>query len=173
MNRHAKPLLFFDERRFREDLNNCNPIPVFKNAIAAANSHFNARFYEGEQTANLIAERAGFMDLILRHAWAQFDWGKNICLIAVGGYGRGELHPQSDIDLMLLIRRGNPRRHQRSIEGFLTFLWDIQLKIGHSVRSISECVAEARFDITIATNLMETRTIAGDCLLYTSDAADE
>ncbi len=162
MNRQAKPLLFFDERRFREDLTNRNPIHVFKNAIAAANSHFNARFHEGEQTANLIAERASFMDLILRHAWAQFDWGKNICLIAVGGYGRGELHPQSDIDLMLLIRRGNPRRHQPSIEGFLTFLWDIQLKIGHSVRSLSECVAEAKFDITIATNLMETRTIAGD-----------
>ncbi|HEB29121.1 MAG TPA: [protein-PII] uridylyltransferase [Porticoccus sp.] len=157
-----KPLLFFDERRFLEDLNTKNPIEVFKNAIEAANAHLNARFHEGEQTSTLIFERASFMDLILRHAWDRFEWSKNISLLAVGGYGRGELHPQSDIDLMLLIRRGSPTRYQKSIEGFLTFLWDIQLKIGQSVRSLSQCVDEAKIDITVATNLMETRTISGD-----------
>ncbi|WP_461516462.1 [protein-PII] uridylyltransferase [Porticoccus sp.] len=162
INEEAKPLLFFDERRFREDLATRNPIHVFKNAIGAANLHFNARFHEGEQTANIIHDRALFMDMMLRHAWNRFSWSKNICLLAVGGYGRGELHPQSDIDLMLLIRWGNPRRHQKNIEAFLTFLWDIQLKIGHSVRTLSQCVAEAKIDITVVTNLMETRTIAGD-----------
>jgi [protein-PII] uridylyltransferase len=158
----SKPLFFFDERRFLEDLETQDPIDVFKNAIEAANANLNDRFREGEQTRTLIFERASFMDLILRHAWQQFEWSPHICLLAVGGYGRGELHPQSDIDLMLLIRRGSPKRYQKSIEGFLTFLWDIQLKIGHSVRSLSQSVDEARIDITVATNLMETRTIAGD-----------
>jgi [protein-PII] uridylyltransferase len=157
-----KPLLFFDEQRFVKDLSTNNPIKVFKNAIAAANVHLNSRFHEGEQTWNLLVERASFMDLILRHAWNQFEWDKGISLLAVGGYGRCELHPQSDIDLMLLIRRGSPRRYQQRIEGFLTFLWDIQLKIGHSVRSLSQCVDEARGDITVATNLTETRTIWGE-----------
>ena len=162
MDEQSKTLLFFDERRFLEDVATRNPIEVFKNALEAANLHFNARFHEGEQTATLIHERAIFMDTILRHAWNRFSWSKNICLLAVGGYGRGELHPQSDIDIMILIRWGNPRRHQKNIEGFLTFLWDIQLKIGHSVRTMSQCVAEAKGDITVATNLMETRTIAGN-----------
>ena len=162
MDEQSKTLLFFDERRFLEDVATRNPIEVFKNALEAANLHFNARFHEGEQTATLIHERAIFMDTILRHAWNRFCWSKNICLLAVGGYGRGELHPQSDIDIMILIRWGNPRRHQKNIEGFLTFLWDIQLKIGHSVRTMSQCVAEAKGDITVATNLMETRTIAGN-----------
>lgn len=157
-----KTLLFFDERRFLKDLETENPIKVFKNAIEAANSHLNSRFHEGEQTWNLLVERSEFIDLILRHAWKQFKWDKSIALLAVGGYGRGELHPESDIDLMLLIRRGAPKRYQPSIEGFLTFLWDIQLKIGHSVRSLSQCVDEARADITVATNLIETRTISGD-----------
>jgi [protein-PII] uridylyltransferase len=157
-----KSLTFFDEQRFLHDLTTNNPITVFKNAIEAANTHLNSRFHDGEQTWNLLVERAFFMDLMLRHAWNQFEWDKNIALLAVGGYGRGELHPQSDIDLMLLIRRGSPRRYQQRIEGFLTFLWDIQLKIGHSVRSLSQCVNEARSDITVATNLMETRTIWGD-----------
>jgi len=157
-----KHLLFFDEQRFLKDLETNNPIKVFKNAIEAANTHLNSRFHEGEQTWNLLVERSAFIDVILRHAWNQFEWDKHICLLAVGGYGRGELHPQSDIDLMLLIRRGNPKRYQPCIEGFLTFLWDIQLKIGHSVRSLSQCVDEARADITVATNLTETRTIWGD-----------
>ena len=157
-----KPLLFFDERRFLDDLNTQDPIEVFRNAIEAANAHLNGRFHEGEQTSTLLFERAAFIDLILHHVWTRFEWSKHISLLAVGGYGRGELHPQSDIDLMLLIRRGSPTRYQKSIEGFLTFLWDIQLKIGQSARSLAQCVDEARTDITVATNLMETRTIAGD-----------
>ena len=162
----AQAPLFFDERRFVEALNAATKpaetIQIFKDAICAANVHFNDRFLEGEESDKLISERSRFMDHILRHAWNQYDWDKNVALLAVGGYGRGELHPQSDIDLMLLVRRGSPQRYQQSIEAFLTFLWDIQLKIGHSVRSLSQCVEEAKADITVATNLMETRIIAGD-----------
>ena len=72
------------------------------------------------------------------------------------------MHPHSDIDLLILMRVDHSSRHKKSIEQFLTFLWDIQLKIGHSVRSLAQCVSEAKRDITIATNLMETRLICGD-----------
>lgn len=162
MNEADPLLLFFDENRFLADLSSGNPIKVFKNAIVAANQHFDTRFYEGEHIDNLIHERARFIDRILRHAWRQFEWDRNISLLAVGGYGRGELHPYSDIDLLILMRRNSHKRYQKNIECFLTFLWDIQLKIGHSVRSLSQCVDEAKRDITVATTLMENRLIDGD-----------
>ena len=154
--------LFFDQKRFFEDLENGNPIEVFRNALSAARDHFNNRFYEGEEVHRLVNEQSRFADIILRHAWERFEWDKDISLIAVGGYGRGELHPHSDIDLLILMRQNKPEKYRASIEQFLTFLWDIQLKIGHSTRSIKQCVVEAKSDITVATNLMETRLLSGD-----------
>ncbi len=161
---HPKTYLvpaFFDEKRFVVDIESGEPIEVFRAALGCANDHFNKRFNEGENVHQLVNERAHFADLILRHAWNRFEWDADISLIAVGGYGRGELHPHSDIDLLILMRHDKPARYRQSIEDFLTFLWDIQLKIGHSTRSVSQCVDEARGDITVATNLMETRLLAG------------
>ena len=109
----------------------------------------------------MVNESARFADLMLSYAWDRFPWDKDISLIAVGGYGRGELHPHSDIDLLILMRRNQPQKYRASIEQFLAFLWDIKLTIGHSVRSLSQCVDEAKRDITIATNIMETRLICG------------
>ncbi|MFT6300551.1 MAG: [protein-PII] uridylyltransferase, partial [Saprospiraceae bacterium] len=152
----------FDEKQFASELSKKNHIEVFKNAINATNKNFDLRFHQGEQTSILLAERASFIDLILRYAWNKFYWDKKISLLAVGGYGRGELHPQSDIDLMLLIRSRELNRYRENIENFLAFLWDIQLQIGHSVRSVSQCVKAAKNDLTVATNLMETRTICGE-----------
>ena len=154
--------LFFDQKRFVQDIANGDAIEVFRNALAASSNHFNNRFHEGEEVHTLVNESARFADLILHYAWQQFEWDKDISLIAVGGYGRGELHPHSDIDLLILMRRDRPQKYRQNIEQFLTFLWDIQLKIGHSVRSLSQCVDEAKADITVATNLMETRLICGN-----------
>jgi len=154
--------LFFDQKRFLDDVENGDPIEAFRNALSAAQDHFNNRFHEGEEVHHLVNEQSQFADVILRHAWQRFEWDGDISLIAVGGYGRGELHPHSDIDLLILMRRNKPEKYRTSIEQFLTFLWDIQLKIGHSTRSLSQCVEEARGDITVATNLMETRLLCGD-----------
>lgn len=154
--------LFFDQKRFVKDIAQGDAISIFRNALAAAQNHFNNRFYEGEEVHTLVNESARFADLILHYAWNRFEWDSDISLIAVGGYGRGELHPHSDIDLLILMRRNRPQKYRQNIEQFLTFLWDIQLKIGHSVRSQSQCVDEAKADITIATNLMETRLICGN-----------
>ena len=154
--------LFFDQKRFVKDIAEGDAISIFRNALSAAQNHFNNRFHEGEEVHTLVNESARFADLILQYAWNQFEWDKDISLIAVGGYGRGELHPHSDIDLLILMRRDRPQKYRQNIEQFLTFLWDIQLKIGHSVRSLSQCVDEAKGDITIATNLMETRLVCGN-----------
>jgi len=154
--------IFFDQKRFVVDLESQNPIKVFKNALNAAKNHFDNRFLEGEDARSLVCEASQFADVLLWYAWNQYEWDEDISLIAVGGYGRGELHPHSDIDLLILMRKDFSKKYRERIEMFITFLWDIQLKIGHSVRSISQCVDEAKADISVATNLMETRLVCGN-----------
>lgn len=157
--------IFFDQKRFIQDLQTSDPRSVFRDALKAAKNHFDNRFLEGGEARSLVHEAAQFADVILHFAWSQHQWDDNICLIAVGGYGRGELHPHSDIDLLILMKTDQADLYRDRIEKFLAFLWDIQLKIGHSVRSLSQCVDEAKADITIATNLMETRLICGNAQL--------
>ncbi len=161
-----RPLFFFDQARFRRDLTQAGTrtIPIFKNAINAASVHLDSRFDEGEEISALIYDRALFIDCILHYAWHQFSWTEHSSLIAVGGYGRGELHPKSDIDLLLLLKE-EQAEDLESAQGLLTLLWDIGLDIGHSVRTIDQCVEIAKQDITVATNVMECRTIAGNSQL--------
>lgn len=154
--------IFFNQHRFRQDLAARPPIPVFKAAIAGVNTHFDRRFEEGEDIRFLISERATFVDLILHYAWHQFDWDEDICLIAVGGYGRGELHPHSDIDILILLDNSAEDRYRDEIQRLITLLWDIGLEISSSVRTVEQCVQIAAKDITVATNLMEARRLAGN-----------
>jgi len=157
--------LFFDERHFLKKLETEKPVTVFRDAIAAINTQFDNRFHEGENIRHLVNDRAGFIDRLLHHAWHRFQWSKDIALIAVGGYGRYELHPHSDIDLLILCHDELSDSDKKSVESFITFLWDLQLRIGHSVRTIQECINVARDDITIATNLLECRTLEGNIVL--------
>jgi [protein-PII] uridylyltransferase len=145
-------------------------IPVFKSALTDGQALLTQRFQNGESVDNLVAERARFMDGILRLAWHRYNWHQRnkgwrkarISLLAVGGYGRGELLPHSDIDLLILLERNNHRLHRDNIQSFTTLLWDIGLEVGHSVRSIGECRDQAKFDVTVVTAMMEARTILGD-----------
>lgn len=112
----------------------------------------------------LVSARAALVDTALIAAWRLFslDQHDSSALIAVGGYGRVELHPHSDVDLMVLSAQKPDADASRKIEKFIAFLWDIGLEIGHSVRTLDECVALAKEDITIVTNIMESRTLIGD-----------
>ncbi|KAA0693127.1 [protein-PII] uridylyltransferase [Halopseudomonas laoshanensis] len=155
----------FDPGQFQAELAlKSSPVAAFKKAIRQADSVLRARFEGGRNIHKLIHDRAWFTDQILCKAWsiqASTD-AADIALLAVGGYGRGELHPHSDIDLLILLRDSDQDAHNGSIEQFLMLLWDIGLEVGQSVRSISECQEEARADITVITNLMESRTLSGD-----------
>lgn len=112
---------------------------------------------------DLLISRAAFVDAILCKLWCQHHLDEfQISLVAVGGYGRGELHPYSDVDILLLIQDDIEPELEEGISQFITQLWDIKLDIGHSVRSVKECLEQANKDITIATNLMEMRQIAGN-----------
>ena len=108
-------------------------------------------------------------DSILLAMWRQhFDPNslQHMALIAVGGYGRGELHPHSDIDIMVLLRDGEGRPLNEKISSFITLLWDLGLDIGHSVRTVEECIVESQQDVTVTTNLMEARLLDGNRVLY-------
>lgn len=121
------------------------------------------QFLAGLPVGELVAARSQFIDELLTLGWQQFhlDEQAGLSLVAVGGYGRGELHPHSDIDILILSPSLISSDVGEQVSQFLTLLWDLKLEVGHAVRSITECVAQGKQDITIATNLMESRLITG------------
>ncbi len=92
--------------------------------------------------------------------------GEQFDIVATGGYGRGELAPGSDIDLLFLLPYKRTGRIEQIVESMLYVLWDLGLKVGHAVRSVSDCIRQARADITICTNLLESRPLWGDERLF-------
>ncbi len=125
-------------------------------------------FREGMPIEDLILGHARRIDELLKLIWAQHGLADDarLCLVAVGGYGRGELHPASDIDIQIIAEGDTDRELYERISHFVTFLWDIGIEVGHSVRSIDDCTREARDDITVATNLIEARYLAGELTLF-------
>ncbi|MDA1108176.1 MAG: [protein-PII] uridylyltransferase [Proteobacteria bacterium] len=117
---------------------------------------------------HLIHARAAFIDRLLLHAWTSLMPADSepAGLIAVGGYGRGELHPGSDIDLLILLDRAPLESICGGIEQFIQLMWDTGLAVAHSVRTVAECAHEAAQDVTIMTNLMEARLLAGPPRLF-------
>ncbi|WP_290525346.1 [protein-PII] uridylyltransferase [Alcanivorax sp.] len=120
--------------------------------------------FETADITDLVHARAELVDQVMIAAWSLFGLAEHndAALVAVGGYGRGELHPCSDVDLLMLIADSSNNSLFDSLERFVAFLWDIGLEIGHAVRTLDQCVELAREDITVATNIMEARTLAGD-----------
>jgi len=145
------------------------PLPLLKAALADFRAHQHTAFDNGTSVAELITARAAFIDHILALCWQRFNWDENlsslrksrISLVAVGGYGRGELLPNSDIDLLILIERANAQHHSSNIQSFLALLWDIGLEVGHSVRSVKESLHQATHDVTVMTALLDARAICG------------
>ncbi|WP_328824564.1 [protein-PII] uridylyltransferase [Thalassotalea algicola] len=114
----------------------------------------------------IIQARAYYVDLLLSKLWTQHQLDEyQVSLLAVGGYGRGELHPQSDVDILLLTQKQTTTELEEKIGAFITQLWDVKLDIGHSVRDIQECLKQAVNDVTVATNLMEMRLVCGNKIL--------
>ena len=123
--------------------------------------------FEATDITELVQARATMVDQVMIAAWSLFGLAErdDVALVAVGGYGRGELHPCSDVDLLVLLADTPEQALCDSLERFVAFLWDMGLEIGHAVRTLNECVDLAREDITVATNIMEARTLAGNDIL--------
>lgn len=158
-----------DEAVIQQQLAEGEPLlSVFKQHLNTAKEQLDIRFKANDSIHAIVAGRAQVVDTLLDIAWQQFNWPDQdqITLAAVGGYGRGELHPYSDIDVLILIddaqsSESNQTKLEEEIGRFITFLWDTGLEIGHSVRTVSQCAEEAEKDITVITNLIESRALAG------------
>jgi [protein-PII] uridylyltransferase len=141
---------------------------VFRQVLDRGTELLQERFAADEAIEDLVRDRARLVDITLRAAWIRHagKFADDLALVAVGGYGRGELHPSSDIDVMVLLPKSDSADWQSDIEKFLTFLWDIGLEVGHSVRSIDDCQRESLADISVATTLFEARLLAGPESLF-------
>ncbi len=122
-----------------------------------------ARFLSGDSVYQLVTDRAHFVDQLLIHLWFKHDLDTipDLALVAVGGYGRGELHPYSDVDILILSTRTVAAKAGDKISTFIATLWDIRLEIGQSVRTVGECIKLGKGDQTIGTNLTESRLLCG------------
>ncbi|MBF0751733.1 MULTISPECIES: bifunctional uridylyltransferase/uridylyl-removing protein GlnD [unclassified Pasteurella] len=112
----------------------------------------------------LIENRTDFYDALLQRLWTQIGLDKQpqLSLIAVGGYGRREMFPLSDLDFLILTAQIMSVEIEEKVVQFVQFLWDCGFEVGHSVRTLAQCESEGREDITIATNLFEARFLAGN-----------
>jgi [protein-PII] uridylyltransferase len=145
-----------------------NQLSDFKACLQAGATTLAERFAAHEPIDTLVRVRADFIDRVLTRAWERhMPADAEAALIAVGGYGRGELHPASDVDVLILTR-DDPAALAEHLEALVMFLWDIGLEIGHSVRTLAQTVEEAEADVSVVTNLMESRLLAGDASLFSA-----
>jgi [protein-PII] uridylyltransferase len=140
---------------------------VCRTLIQQAQDELRERFLAEENIEVLVRARAQFVDALLRAMWQQLlqpELAAKLALAAVGGYGRGELHPQSDVDILILTPAAEPlaAAERAQLEQLITFLWDMGLEVGHSVRTAAECAEESAADVGVMTTLLEARQLAGD-----------
>ena len=123
-------------------------------------------FSVSENPKRLIDQHRRFVDEMLKSCWQACQIDHSISLIAVGGYGRGDLYPYSDIDLLILLPEENSTSLNQQVENIVGLFWDMGLAIGHSVRTLPECLEEASKDITVQTTLIEARYLSGNKPLF-------
>ena len=147
-------------------------LPLPDNTAALRKSLSNDRlaleqsFLKNCKAGYLLGAHSRLIDRYLHHVWRLLSMPEHIALIAVGGYGRGELYPKSDIDLLILLKADKPDEAlQQKLHQLVSMLWDIGLEVGHSIRTVAQCLGESA-DITVQTNLLEARLITGDARLF-------
>ncbi len=179
MLRHREKVLAHAEQQLRSQgqLNSAELLSLYKKFLKIENHRIRLKHHSGGGGREICAQRASLVDIVLRHlldaAVESSANGKKLpklALVAIGGYGRGELNPFSDVDIMFLhddsTKTLDPRLND-IVQQILYMLWDVGFKVGHSTRSISGAVKQANEDMLSKTALLESRLIAGDEELFT------
>ena len=136
-----------------------------RQSLRAARLFLQQDYERHAQPARLLRAHAKLVDEHLRAAWQLLAMPQNLTLVGVGGYGRSELYPKSDIDLLILLPEEPDPALQQHLQELVGLLWDIGLEVGHSIRTVAQCVEES-VDITVQTNLLEARLIIGAPQLF-------
>jgi len=136
-----------------------------RDSLRAARLAVQQEYLEHGKPERLLRSHARLVDTHLRDAWQMLSMPAELALVAVGGYGREELYPKSDIDLLILLPQQPDAALQQSLQEMVGVFWDIGLEVGHSIRTIDECIAECA-DVTVQTNLLEARLITGNKSLF-------
>src|SRR5260221_1422954 len=151
-------------------------LPPLKAALARGRAEIRRRFDADGTAARAVREHSFLIDQLIRalhdlvtetiYPMANPTAGEKMTIVAVGGYGRGELAPYSDIDLLFLLPYKQTPHTEQVVEFLLYLLWDLGLKVGQAVRSVAECLRYAKADLTIRTALLEARYIWGEQALF-------
>jgi len=141
-------------------------IQAWRNELKTQQNALETSFFLHKNTPQLLKKQSKLIDKLLKQVWLRANIHAGVALIAVGGYGREELFPYSDIDLLILLPNQHDYVLNEQIEAIIGQLWDIGLNVGHSVRTLEECLKEAAQDVTVQTNLLEARLLAGNKANY-------
>ncbi|HXL26598.1 MAG TPA: nucleotidyltransferase domain-containing protein, partial [Chthoniobacterales bacterium] len=172
MSQHLEKILAHAERqlvsqgkeRLREQLN------LYKKFLKLEEHRLRLKHYSGAGGLEVVHDRATLLDVVLRHLFegalehSKFvDKVPPIALLAIGGYGRGELNPYSDVDILFLHDSGRvPPDVTEVIEQILYMLWDVGFKVGHATRSLGDAIRLANADVLTKTSLLESRYLSGN-----------
>ena len=143
---------------------------TYKHDKAAVLSSLASSGYAARGLKQTLRQLSILADGLLIQLWQQAGFSSELCLVAVGGFGRAELFPHSDVDVLVLLPNGQSPEHtpelQAQLERFIGSCWDTGLDIGSSVRTVEECLAESAKDITVQTSLLESRRVTGNTRLF-------
>jgi len=140
--------------------------PGLREDVAAGRQALRRAYLLKPDPRRLLRGHARLVDRVIKAVWERSGAPLGAALVATGGYGRGELFPSSDIDLLVLLAREPGEAERSALERLIGELWDIGLEIGHSVRTVPGCIEAAAGDITVRTTLLEARYLAGSRKLF-------
>lgn len=169
---HAEKELDSASRKSSSEL-----LSLYKKFLKIENHRLRLKHFAGGGGLDIAQQRAGLVDIVLRHLFDSACMGvagapkapEGLSLVAIGGFGRGELNPFSDVDIMFLhddSSKGISAQNNEIIQSILYMLWDVGFKVGHSTRSLSGAVKQANTDMMSKTSLLESRYVSGDKPLF-------
>ena len=141
-------------------------VSQWKQRLAAQRAQLREEFSVHTSPRELLRRQSAMVDRLLKDLWTGHAMPRKVALAAVGGYGRGQLFPCSDVDLLILLPGPADASLVGKIENLIGTLWDIGIEVGHSVRTLDECVALSAQDVTVQTTLLEARLLSGKRELF-------
>src|SRR3981081_451339 len=182
MSQHLEKILAHAERQLASEgkTHLRERLELYKKCLKIEEHRLRLKHYSGGGGLEVVRDRATLLDVVLRHLFEEAVEGSAsagvtppLGLLAIGGYGRGELNPYSDVDILFLHPSGRIATEAAEvIEQVLYMLWDVGFKVGHSTRSIDEAIKLANSDVLTKTSLLESRFLAGDHRLHSKFRRD-